>query len=168
MIEQWLLYTNWRWIQIHGLPIWLPLRYVLKWTFWLLNSSCIFRSLKCDLRLSFFTKLYKNFISEYLSFIEINFDFQKVGRGSMWDYLHSQSTILLLFTEYLYPQSTTFINICFTMIPHSLLPAHSLLLLCNFYQHLLYHDTLFIDTSSFIASSMNELIKWAYPGQPMP
>ena len=46
------------------------------WTFWLLNSNCIFRSLKCDLRLSFFIELYENFISEFLSFIEINFDFQ--------------------------------------------------------------------------------------------
>ena len=100
----------------------------------------------------------------FLSFwasLKLILTFNKWG-GVAWDYLHSQSTILLLFTEYLYPQSTTFINICFTMIPHSLL------LLCNFYQHLLYHDTLFIDTSSFIASSMNELIKWAYPGQPMP
>ena len=61
MIEQWLLYTNWRWTQMHDLPIWLPLMlfcvvtacvemnplWVPKsWTFWLLDSSCIFRSLE--------------------------------------------------------------------------------------------------------------------------
>ena len=89
MIEQWLLYTNWRRIQMHGLPIWLPLMLfcvvtacveinpLRVWTFRLLDSSCILEVRKCDLRLLFLLT-HKNvlFLSTWVSeLIEIDFDF---------------------------------------------------------------------------------------------
>ena len=54
------------------------------------------------------------FPHDFLSFIEINFDFHLVGRGSMRDYFLSRSTTQLPSTEY------------------------------NFRQHLLHHNTSFI------------------------
>ena len=69
MIEQWLLYINWRQMQMHGLTIWLPLipwsawsQGMLKWTRYgsprcvhlgFLNQVAFLEVRKCDLRLLF-------------------------------------------------------------------------------------------------------------------
>ena len=88
MIEQWLLYINWRRTQMRVLPIWLPLmlfcvvtacvemnplRVPLVWTFRLLDSSCIFRSSEMWLRLLFLLNL-KNilFLSTWVSELHRN------------------------------------------------------------------------------------------------
>ena len=88
MIEQWLLYINWRRTQMRVLPIWLPLmlfcvvtacvemnplRVPLVWTFRLLDSSCIFRSSEMWLRLLFLLNL-KNilFLSAWVSELHRN------------------------------------------------------------------------------------------------
>ena len=76
---------------------------------------------KCSLRL---LHTFYFFPHGFLSFIEINFDFHKVGRDSMRYYFRSRSTMQVPSTEYNFrPRSTTSVNICFTPIPHSLLSA---------------------------------------------
>ena len=83
MIEQWLIYTNWRRTQMRGLPIRLPLmlfrvvtacvemnplRVPQVWTFRLLDASCIFRSSEMLFEVIIVIKPYKHFISFHLSF----------------------------------------------------------------------------------------------------
>ena len=83
-------------------------------------SSCIFRSLEMWFEVTIFIKPQKTFHffpREFLSFIEINFDFHWVGRGRMRDYFRSWSTMRLPSTEY------------------------------NFHQHMPHHNTSFINQS---------------------
>ena len=106
MIEQWLLYTNWRRTQMHSL-IWRPLmvfrvvtacvemnplRVPQVWTFRYLDSSRIFRSSEIRFEGIIFIKPYKHFISKFLSFIEINL--------CMRYYFRSWSTLQLPHAEY--------------------------------------------------------------------
>ena len=133
MIEQWLLYTNWRQTQMRSLPIWLPLmlfcmvtacvemnllRVPKVWAFWLLDSSCIFRS--SEMWFEVITKPYKHFISFYVSFwasSKLILTFTKWG-GVAWETtsIHGSQCNFR-------PRATTFINIFSTTIPHSLLSA---------------------------------------------
>ena len=134
MMELWLLYTNWRRMQMRGLTVWLPLmlfwvvtacvemnllRVPKVWTFRLLDSSWIFRS--------------SEMWFEFLSFIEINFDFHWVG--SMLDYFRSNGSQCNF-----RPRNTTSVH--GRQLPSTV---------DNFRQHLVHHNT------SFIAFSMNKL-----------
>ena len=73
MIEQWLLYTNWRRTQMRGLTIWLPLvpfcvvTTCVEMNISAFDSTCIFRSSGRDLRLLFLLN-HTNFISFHVSF----------------------------------------------------------------------------------------------------
>ena len=134
MMELWLLYTNWRRMQMRGLTVWLPLmlfwvvtacvemnplRVPKVWTFRLLDSSWIFRSSEMWFK--------------FLSFIEINFDFHWVG--SMLDYFRSNGSQCNF-----RPRNTTSVH--GRQLPSTV---------DNFRQHLVHHNT------SFIAFSMNKL-----------
>ena len=81
VIEQWLLYTNWRRTQMRGLPIWAHLmlfrQRVLKWThygslrcehFGFSTQVAFSEVRKCDLKLFFFIKPYKHVISFHVNF----------------------------------------------------------------------------------------------------
>ena len=60
-------------------------------TFRLLDSSCIFRSSQMWSELLFLLKTIQLFFPrEFLNFIEINFDFHKVGRGSIRNFCSVQ------------------------------------------------------------------------------
>ena len=85
VIEQWLLYTNWRRTQMRGLPIWLPLipfcvvtACVDKWCepFGFSIQVAFLEVRKCDLRFFYQTiRTFYFFPREFLSFIEIDLDF---------------------------------------------------------------------------------------------
>ena len=81
MIEQWLLYTSWRRTQMHGNYQYgcMPLMLFFVVTAWCWNEPAT-------------------------SFIEINFDFHQVGRGSKLDYIRSRSTMQLRSMEYKFRQ----------------------------------------------------------------
>ena len=116
LIKQWLLYTNSRRTQVHGLTLipfcvvtacveMNPLRIPLVWTFRLLDSNCIFRSSEIWFEIIIFNKTIRTFLETY-------------------PYFRSRSTLQLSSTEYNFrPRSTTSVNICFTTIPQSLLLA---------------------------------------------
>ena len=97
-----------------------PLQVPLVSIFRLLDSTCIFRSSELSFEVITFAKPYKNFISFHMSFgtsSKLSLTFTK------WGGVACETTSVHGPQCNFHLQSTTFVNICFTTIPHSLLSA---------------------------------------------